>query len=354
MTLKDLGFTDELELYKNDQHLDSFACGRVVSEHKDRYILQSDEGEFTAELLGNLRFSAENRRDLPAVGDWVAYSEYDEGKALIHAIYPRSSIIERQAIGSVPDKQIIATNIDVAIIVQAVDRDFNLNRLERYLAICNASKVEPLIVLSKIDLVDTPALQELLEVIVKRIPDVQVITLSNLTSGASQLAPHIEAGKTYCLMGSSGVGKSTLLNHLAGREIMETRAISDSVNKGRHTTSHRSMVLLPEGGIVIDNPGMRSVGITESSDGVNITFEDILRIAQDCKFKDCTHIQEKGCAVIAAIEEGRLDEAVYTNFQKMKREQEHFESSIQDRRKKDKQFGKMIKSVKKQRKIDKY
>lgn len=150
VTLEDLGYTTDLESHRKDQNLDSFEVGRVISEHKERYVVKSEEGEFDSELIGNLRFTAESRYDFPAVGDWVAISEYDENKALIHAIYPRNSIIERQAVGLTGQKQIIAANIDYGLIVQAVDRDFNLNRLERYLTICNASRVKPFVILNKI------------------------------------------------------------------------------------------------------------------------------------------------------------------------------------------------------------
>ena len=153
MTLADLGYNVDLKNHRIEQGLDSFGVGRVVSEHKERYIVKTDIDKFEAEIVGNLRFTAKNRSDFPAVGDWVAISEYDENKALIHAIFPRKTIIERQTVGKFGEKQIIATNIDFALIVQAVDRDFNINRIERYLTICNASNVKPIIILSKIDLI---------------------------------------------------------------------------------------------------------------------------------------------------------------------------------------------------------
>lgn len=355
ITLENLGYTDRLENYKNDHNLDSFDMGRVISEHKERYVVKTPTNEFDAELLGNLRFTANSRSDLPAVGDWVAISEYDEGKALIHAIYPRYSIIERQAVGKSGQKQIIATNIDYGIIVQSVNRDFNLNRLERYLTLCNASNIKPIIILSKIDLIEEVELKALLKQISDRIKDIPIIPLSNHSHiGLANLAPFINTGKTYCLLGSSGVGKSTLLNNLTGKELMNTGAISQSIDRGKHITSHRELVVLEKGGILIDNPGMREVGIADNTSGIEITFDDITKLAQNCKFHDCTHINEKGCALIEAVENGDIDKESYTNYLKLERERAHFESSVKEKKNKDKNFGKMIKNVKKQRKNNKY
>ncbi len=354
MTFQDLGYNDTLESYRIEENLDSFEVGRVIAEHKERYVVKTPEEEYDSELIGNLRFTAESRSDFPAVGDWVAFSEFDEGKALIHAIYPRHSTIERQAVGKSGEIQIIASNIDYGLIVQAVDRDFNLNRLERYLTICNASNVEPAVVLSKIDLISKSELESLVDQISQRIKGVPIISVSKQSSGYSQLETVIEKGKTYCLLGSSGVGKSTLLNNLSGQQHMKTGEISSSVNKGRHITSHRELIVLDSGGILIDNPGMREVGIADTGGGLETTFETILEYAQNCKFQDCTHMHEKGCAILAAVENGEVDQDSYSNFQKMEKEKLHFESDLLERKKKDKDFGKMVKQVKKQRKNNKY
>jgi len=354
MTYQELGYNDTFKRYRVDQNLGSFEIGRVILEHKERYVVKTPANEYDAELIGNLRFTAESRYDFPVVGDWVSLSEYDEGKALIHAIFPRTSIIERQAVGKSGQVQIIATNIDFGLIVQAVDRDFNLNRLERYLTICNASNVEPIIVLSKIDLINSSELESILARIGQRIKDVLVITVSNQTLGYKKLEMVIEKGKTYCLLGSSGVGKSTILNNLSGKLQMKTGEISSSVNKGKHITSHRELIVLDTGGILIDNPGMREVGIADTTSGLEITFDTIIGYAQNCRFKDCTHIHEKGCAVLTAFDNGEIDKDSYSNFQKMLREKIHFESDSVERKKKDKDFGKMVKNVKKQRKNIKY
>ncbi len=355
MTLEDLGYTQDLEQYRQDNGLEDFGVGRVISEHKDRYEVKTSTHEFDAELIGNLRFTAETRHDFPAVGDWEAISEYEENKALIHHVYPRHSTLERQAVGKSAQVQIIATNVDFGLIVQSVNRDFNISRLERYLTICHTSKVAPIIILSKIDLMDETELQTLLTQIKQRIKDVPVVALSNQSqTGLNHIKKLITKGKTYCLLGSSGVGKSTLINNLTGTAVMETGIISESVDRGKHVTSHRELIVMDGGGILIDNPGMREVGITNTSEGLEATFDEFLQLASDCRFKDCTHTNEKGCAILAAVERGEIDSDSYNNFRKMERERSHFETSVEDRKKKEKTFGKMIKQVKKQRRDSKY
>jgi ribosome biogenesis GTPase len=355
MTLEDLGYNTDLENFRKDQNLDSFGVGRVISEHKERYIVKTNKNEFDSELIGNLRFTAKSRSDFPAVGDWVAISEYDDDKALIHCIYPRNSIIERQAVGKFGEKQIIATNIDYGLIVQAVDRDFNVNRLERYLTICNASNVKPVIILSKIDLINDSKLKTILDKISERIKNVPIITISNQTHlGYNELIAIIKKGETYCLLGSSGVGKSTLLNNISGKQLMKTDSISLSSSKGKHITSHRELIILENGGILIDNPGMREIGIADTKSGLEVTFDALVKLSQGCKFKNCTHIKEIGCAILEAVEKGEIDKDSYENYLKMESEKEHFESTIAEKRKKDKDFGKMIKNYKKDRKSNKY
>ncbi len=354
MKLEELGYNNKLGDYRIDQNLSELEIGRITLEHKERYVVKTPDHEFEAELMGNIRFTAESRYDFPAVGDWVAFSAYDEGKALIHAIYPRHSILERKAVGKSGQVQIIATNIDCALIVQAVDRDFNVNRIERYLTICHASNVEPLIVLSKIDLIDELELEAIKDQIIQRVNDIPIIAISSIQAVYAQLEELIKPGKTYCLLGSSGVGKSTLLNALSGKEQMKTGEISSSVNKGKHVTSHRELIVLESGGIIIDNPGMREVGIADTSGGLEMTFDTILAYAENCRYKDCSHLHEKGCAILAAVDSGEIDADSYANYCKMEKEKMHYESDALERKKKDKDFGKMVKNVKKQRKNSKF
>ncbi|GET34961.1 putative ribosome biogenesis GTPase RsgA [Prolixibacter bellariivorans] len=348
MNLTDLGYTDQIEATRKELQLEQFGIGRIVAEHKERYIVRTADGEYEAEITGNMRFTAQGREDFPAVGDWVALTPYDADFAIIHQILPRSSVLKRQAVSHSGEVQIIAANIDYAFLVQAVDRDFNLNRLERYLTICYSSNVSPIIVLTKTDLIDEQRITEIQDSITHRIKEVPVLAISNEThDGYEALNNVIEKGKTYCLLGSSGVGKSTLLNNLSGQNRMKTDVISESTHKGRHVTSHRELTILENGGILIDNPGMREVGIADTASGLETTFDEIISLAQQCRFKDCTHTTEAGCAILEAVEKGEIDEQAYENYMKMEREKSHFESTVAERRKRDKQFGKFLKNYKK-------
>jgi len=348
MNLEDFGFTESLEKFAKDYNLNNFETGRVIAEHKERYTVITKKGEYDAEITGNMRFTAITREDFPAVGDWVFLTTYDSDFAVIHKILPRLSIIKRQAVGQFGEIQVIAANIDYALIIQAIDRDFSINRLERYLTICNSSKVNPIIVLSKIDLIKENDISEILTNVKDRIKNVPVIAISNESQeGYDSIKSVIKKGKTYCMLGSSGVGKSTLLNNLSGKAIMQTDTISLSTNRGRHITSHRELTVLENGGILIDNPGMREVGIADSTGGLEITFDKIINYSQNCKFKDCTHTSETGCSVREAVEKGEIDKASYENYLKMEREKAHFESTVEERRKKDKVFGKLMKNYKK-------
>ncbi len=355
MKPEDLGYNPTLEKFRKEQNLKNFETGRVIAEHKERYVVKTPNGEYEAEITGNIRFTAQSREDFPAVGDWVALNVYDSEFAIIHKLFPRYSVIKRQGAGNSGEVQIIATNVDVAFLVQAVDRDFNLNRLERYLTICHASKVSPVILLTKTDLANEHRVAEILESIKQRIKNIPVIAVSSETQdGYRELKQVIEKGKTYCLLGSSGVGKSTLLNNLSGKLLMRTDSISQSTNKGRHVTSHRELIVLESGGILVDNPGMREVGIADTSSGLETTFDKIIRHSQNCKFKDCTHKNEVGCSVIKAVENGEIDKKSYENFLKLEREKAHYESTIEERRKKEKEFGKVFKNYKKDMKKNKF
>ncbi len=322
-----------------------FVPGRVMAEHKERYIVRAAEGEFEAEITGNLRFTARSREDYPAVGDWVALLIYDGGTAIIHGILPRSSVISRQAVGQPGGIQLIAANVDTAFLVQAVDRDLSINRLERYLTICYDGGVTPVILLSKVDLIGEQQLAVILDNLRSRIANVTVVAVSNASGeGYGPIRAMIESGKTYCLLGSSGVGKSTLLNNLCGREVMRTAAISESTDRGKHVTTHRELILLDGGGILIDNPGMREVGIAAAAEGLELTFDQLTDLSRRCRFPDCTHTVEAGCAILAAVEQGEIDPATYDNYLKMAREKAHYEATVEERRQKERQFGKILKN----------
>lgn len=347
MLLEDLGYNNDLEEYRNKHNLCSFGVARVISEHRERYMVKTDCREFEAEVIGNLRYTARERPEYPAVGDWVAISEYAEDKVLIHAVFPRKSILQRTAVGKYGEKQIIATNIDYALIMQAVDRDFNLNRIERYLAICYNSGVKPILVFNKTDLITVDELNQILKTVEERIKYVKIIPISNQTkAGYDDLLKHIFKGDTYCLLGSSGVGKSTLINNISGRSQMKTDSISKSTKKGRHVTSHRELFIMDDGGLLIDNPGMREVGIADSAGGIETVHADIARFSGNCRYKNCTHVHETGCAVIQALENGQIDAASYDNYLKMVKESRYFETSQAEKKKREKTFGKIVKDYK--------
>ena len=348
LTLKDLGYNHKIDECRNEQKLNDFEIGRVIAEHKERYIIRTVEAEYEAEITGNMRFSAQSREDFPAVGDWVAMIVYNSELAIIHKIFPRFSVIKRQAVGQFGEIQIIAANIDYAFLVQAIDRDFNINRLERYLTICYASKVSPIIVLTKTDLIEEQRVNDIIDSIKLRIKNVPVIAISNETqSGYETIKKIIQTGMTYCMLGSSGVGKSTLINNLSGRDVMRTGSISHITNKGKHVTSHRELIVLENGGILVDNPGMREVGIADTTTGLETTFDIIISLSDKCRFKDCTHTNEIGCSVLEAVEKGEIDKNAYENYLRLEKEKAHFESTVAERRKRDKEFGKIMKNYKK-------
>ncbi|RMG58906.1 MAG: ribosome small subunit-dependent GTPase A [Bacteroidetes bacterium] len=324
--------------------------GRIIAEYRDRYEVSVPPRVYRAELLGNLRYAAETRADLPAVGDWVQVEAYDGEHAIIHGIAPRKNLLERQSVSSSGEKQVLATNVDAALIVQALDRDFNLNRLERYLTLCHAHDIQPLIVLNKADLLDEAQQEAHRGEVQKRVPGVPVFVVSHTSGlGVSDFQASLVPGHTYCLLGSSGVGKSTLTNALLGQESMSTQSLSTSNKKGRHTTSHRALFALPNGSFLIDSPGLREVGLTESDEGLDSTFIQITTLAEDCRFSDCSHTHEKGCAVLAALDQGELSEAQFENYHRLKREQAHFQATVAEKRKRDKAFGKMAKEIMKEK-----
>lgn len=345
--LKQLGFDHFFRAYIDIPEYSSYNIGRISAEHKERYWIISEEGELEGEITGNMRFTASSRNDFPAVGDWVTYTTYEDNKVIIHHILPRKTILERQAIGRQGESQIIATNIDTAFIVMGVDRDFNLNRAERYIALSKAAKVEPILVCNKSDLLSASEITNLLSKLKQRLSNITVVAINCLNeANISPLKEYLAPSKTYCLLGSSGVGKSSILNLLSGQKQMLTSHISNSNQKGRHTTTHRELFVMPQGGIIIDNPGMREVGVTDTADGIEQTFDQITDLTKACKFKNCTHTTEKGCAIIKAVDDGQLSIESYQNFLKLERERKHYQSSVAEKRTKDKAFGKMIKNYK--------
>jgi ribosome biogenesis GTPase len=345
MNLEDLGLTKGLSLDIKSTDSEGTVIGRVTQEHRERYVVSDGEHEYEAEITGNLRYTASSREDFPAVGDWVAMSVYDADQAVIHKILPRTTILARQAVGKTGEKQIISTNIDYAFIVQAISNNFNINRLERYLSICYSAGIVPILVLSKTDLVTEEETEAAVRALEKRDRNVKYILLSNVTrDGLDRILEIMEKGKTYCVIGSSGVGKSTLINNLMEKEILKTGEISLSTNKGKHVTEHRELIVLDNGGIVIDTPGMKELGMTDDADGISTTFHEIDQLSANCRFPDCSHTDEDGCAVLEALNNGTIDRESYENYLKLIREQQRFSSTVAEKRRKDKSLSKLIKN----------
>jgi len=345
-SIQGLGYDDFFESNRKRLKLDGFEVARVIAEYRGAYRVKNQNGEYLAKITGKQMFKALSREDYPSVGDWVAIAIPDEEHAVIHAVLPRKAVIKRRY-GGRNKTQIIAANIDVAFIVQAVDRDYSLNRFERYFALTKDGGVKPVMVLNKTDLVPKEELKLKEGEIKNRFKNIDLILASTLSdSGLGELSSYIEEGKTYCFLGSSGVGKSTLINKLLGEKIIKTSDINIRSGRGRHTTTRREMYFLKNGGMVVDNPGMREVGMIDSSAGIDDFFKKISDLAKNCKYPDCTHTHEPGCAVLSALETGDIDEEKYSNYINLKKEAEHYQMTKSEKREKDRQFGKFIKRAK--------
>ena len=349
-SLKSLGF-DDWFLKKAEETSSEFDVARVVAVHKESYGITSGEGDIQAELVGKIRFTATSPLEYPAVGDWVVTSTYDDNTfAIIHELLARKTVLKRKTPGKKVDFQLIAANIDVALIVQSLNENFNISRLERYLVMVLESKIEPVVLLSKSDLMANSEIASAVAQVKAIMPDIVVIPFSNtIENGAAEVIALLQPGLTYCLLGSSGVGKTSLINTLVGEPLYATREVSKKESKGRHATTHRELIQLGSGALLVDTPGMRELGIMSSEAGIDETFSDITTLTGQCRFNDCTHISEKGCAVLAAVELGELSFKRYQNYLKMVRESNFNEMSYVEKRTKDKQFTKHCKRVMKQK-----
>jgi ribosome biogenesis GTPase len=347
MELKTLGFDQWFQDKRSEALRPDCSAARVTAVHRDSYLVRNEDSEVFAELAGNFAYSAESSIDLPSVGDWVLVQYHDADTfAIIHGLLPRRSFLRRKAPGKKIDYQMIGVNIDSALIVQSCDLDFNLRRLERYLVMVNEGHIEPILLLTKSDLVSPGMLEQRISEVRQASIKCKVLPLSNVTGfGVDQVQQLLEPGRTYCLVGSSGVGKTTLLNHIIGRDLFETNAVRASDGKGKHTTTQRQLIVLEHGAMVIDTPGMRELGNIGVSSGLEESFSDIWSLSKTCRFANCTHTQEAGCALLAAIENGSLHADRYQSYLKLMKESEYNELSYAEKRNKDRKFGKFVKSV---------
>ena len=350
--IETIGFDNWFLSRVTPENLEQFHIARVVTVHKDSYIITNGEADIKAELVGKLIYSASSPTDYPATGDWVLVNFYDEDTfAIINEVLPRKSLLKRKTPGKKIDFQLIAANIDVAFIVQSLNENFNLRRLERYLVMVNESNILPIVLLSKSDLLSNEDIANKINEIQKIMPHMQIVPFSKESeSGLNQRKEIMQPGLTYCLLGSSGVGKTTLINNLIGQSTYKTKTVSKKESKGRHATTHRQLIKLDSGAKVVDTPGMRELGNFSVDTGIEGTFSEVTALSAKCHFNDCTHAKEKGCAVLEAVEKGFLPVERYQNYIKMTKECSYNEMSYLDKRKKDKQFGKLIKSVMKHKK----
>jgi ribosome biogenesis GTPase / thiamine phosphate phosphatase len=338
-----LGFDEWIQNSATEFMKDDLTIARVIEVNKNSYMVSNGFHEMIAELSGKFMFDAQGPTDLPTVGDWVAIQALDNYTfAIIHSVLPRHTLLKRKESGKRIDFQLIAANIDFGLVMQPADQ-LNFNLLDRYFVMLNECRIEPIVVISKIDLLSFQEI-EALKHDLSKLRNQYLLISNTADKGTDELSGKLIPFKTYCLLGKSGVGKTSLLNTLLHKNVLKVNEIREKDGRGRHTTVRRQLLCLDSGSIFIDTPGMRELGNFEISTGLDQTFDEVLSHARNCRFRDCTHTHEEGCAILQAAKDGEIEEDRYRNYIKLKKEADFYEMSYLERRKKDKSFGKMKKN----------
>ena len=334
MTLEEFGFTSWFQKQIDPSSSKDWQPARVTAIHKGWCDISDGNETRPAKSTGKLRREARQTKDYLTVGDWVLATNFEDGDfAMIHSVLERQNTLRRKSAGKEVSHQLIAANIDTAFVVHTLDKGFNLPKLERYLSIVNESGIEPVVLLTKKDLLSTGELKEKLSEVEVRMPNVPVYAFSNINgSGLKTVQKLFKKGKTYCLLGPSGVGKTSLINSLFGEEdLYFTLPVRESDGKGIHTTTWRELIVMDNGALVIDTPGMRELGHLDTGSGIKDTFDEITALEGQCRFRDCAHTKTKGCAIEAAVEAGTIPKARYENFIRMRQETARNERSAREK-----------------------
>lgn len=348
MKLLDIGWNNNIEDNYKKLEIDNVLLGRIIFHSGKQYKIITTTGELIANISSSVINSIKNKSELPSIGDWVCLKKIDEFRPYnIVKIIPRINKLSRKVAGDKSEEQIIASNIDIVFIMTSVDDDFNIRRLERYLAMSNQINSKPIIIINKIDKCNN--LEKYIKETEQIFQNTSIIYISAKEGKNIQdVNKHIEKGKTIILLGSSGVGKSTLINQILGYSRQKVGNIREKDSKGRHITTNRELIILPKGGILIDTPGLREIQLWSSGEGIIKTFQDIDELSKQCRFRDCIHDSEPGCAIKQAVESGQLSQERLDNYKKLLREQEYLNQrrNTYERKKKDRKLGKLYRQGK--------